>query len=220
MTREERHIAVLSRLLENMDVYDSVQPTEERKKAIKAAIKALSQEPRDDAISREDVMDWLENATYEDVCEAIGTNLDFLPPVIPKPETVTEFADRCRECGKMKKSQDAISREAVLNLIEKGECLSNGAVKKLPPVTPSRITLDDVKRFATENNYALLSKEIYSQAIKAMDESSRHKGHWERIDGCMSDRRCSNCREQVSYEKIGRFCIKCGAEMESDTDAT
>ena len=41
MTREERHIAVLSRLLENMDVYDSVQPTEKRKKAIKAAIKAL-----------------------------------------------------------------------------------------------------------------------------------------------------------------------------------
>ena len=45
MTREERHIAVLSRLLESMDVYDSIQPTEERKKAIKAAIKALSQEP-------------------------------------------------------------------------------------------------------------------------------------------------------------------------------
>lgn len=45
MTREERHIAVLNRLLENMDVYDSVQPTEERKKAIKAAIQALSQEP-------------------------------------------------------------------------------------------------------------------------------------------------------------------------------
>ena len=37
----------------------------------------------DDAISREDVMDWLENATYDDVCEAIGTNLDFLPPVTP-----------------------------------------------------------------------------------------------------------------------------------------
>lgn len=41
MTREERHIEVLNRLLENMDVYDSIQPTTERKKAIKAAIKAL-----------------------------------------------------------------------------------------------------------------------------------------------------------------------------------
>ena len=39
---------------------------------------------------------------------------------------------------------------------------------------------------------------------------SRPKGNWERIDGCMSDRRCSNCREQISYEKIGRFCIKWG----------
>lgn len=45
MTREERHIAVLNRMLESMDVYDSIQPTTERKKAIKAAIKALSQEP-------------------------------------------------------------------------------------------------------------------------------------------------------------------------------
>ena len=42
------------------------------------------QEPCEDAISREDVMDWLENATYEDVCEAIGTNLDFLPSVTHK----------------------------------------------------------------------------------------------------------------------------------------
>ena len=55
MTREERHIAVLNRLLENMDVYDSVQPTEERKKAIKAAIKALEQQPCEDAISRDAV---------------------------------------------------------------------------------------------------------------------------------------------------------------------
>lgn len=43
MTNEERHIAVLNRMLENMDVYDSIQPTTERKKAIKAAIKALEQ---------------------------------------------------------------------------------------------------------------------------------------------------------------------------------
>ena len=46
-------------------------------------LKTLEQEPCEDAISREDVMDWLENATYEDVCEAIGTNLDFLPSVTP-----------------------------------------------------------------------------------------------------------------------------------------
>ena len=52
MTKEERHIAVLNRLLENMDVYDSIQPTTERKKAIKAAIQALSQEPCDDVVSR------------------------------------------------------------------------------------------------------------------------------------------------------------------------
>ena len=46
MTNKERHIAVLNRMLENMDVYDSIQPTTELKKAIKAAIKALEQEPK------------------------------------------------------------------------------------------------------------------------------------------------------------------------------
>ena len=89
MTREERHIAVLNRMLENMDVYDSIQPTTERKKAIKAAIqalnsleevyakgyndgfmqaevnyendKALSQEPCDDAISRKDAEQMFRN---------------------------------------------------------------------------------------------------------------------------------------------------------------
>ena len=43
MTREERHIAVLNRMLENMNVFDSIKPTEERKRAIKEAIKALDQ---------------------------------------------------------------------------------------------------------------------------------------------------------------------------------
>lgn len=42
------------------------------------------------------------------------------PSVTPKPETVTEFADRCRECGakygkliKQEACEDAVSREAV-----------------------------------------------------------------------------------------------------------
>jgi len=92
MTREERHIAVLSRLLENMDVYDSVQPTEERKKAIKAAIKALSQQPCEDAIRREDekvislerakkqIGRWI-GYIDQDMINRICMSLDALPPV-------------------------------------------------------------------------------------------------------------------------------------------
>ena len=63
MTREERHIAVLNRMLENMDVFDSIKPTEERKRAIKEAIKALEQEPILDNIRAEIMMkDGLEEA--------------------------------------------------------------------------------------------------------------------------------------------------------------
>ena len=85
MTNEERHIAVLNRLLENMNVFDSIQPTEERKKAIKAAIQALSQQSRfsqeksrfsqevsqqpcDDVISRSELMnDVLTNFDKESI---------------------------------------------------------------------------------------------------------------------------------------------------------
>ena len=77
MTREERHIAVLNRLLENMDVYDSIQPTTERKKAIKAAIKALENhdtfmkyaysQGKHDALSQEpcSVLDEIQAEIYE-----------------------------------------------------------------------------------------------------------------------------------------------------------
>ena len=58
-----------------------------------------------------------ENCSHAEMCKWIdeleGRGCDFGEPFIPKSETVTEFADRCRECGKMKKSQDAISRETI-----------------------------------------------------------------------------------------------------------
>jgi hypothetical protein len=65
------------------------------------------QEPCDDAISREAVIEWLENATYEDICEAVGTNLDFLPSVTQKSGKwtkmfLTDTRDiycQCSECG-------------------------------------------------------------------------------------------------------------------------
>lgn len=49
-------------------------------------LKALSQEPCDDLISREAVIEWLENATYEDISYAVGTELSFLPSVTQKSE--------------------------------------------------------------------------------------------------------------------------------------
>ena len=85
MTREERHIAVLGRMLENMDVYDSIQPTTERKKAIKAAIQALSQEPCDDAISREQLLKVVTGDSFKSdfprMSKALVEIIKALPPV-------------------------------------------------------------------------------------------------------------------------------------------
>jgi hypothetical protein len=51
----------------------------------------------DDAVSRDAVIEWLENATYEDICEAVGTNLDFLPPVMQKSGKWIKRTDRLPE---------------------------------------------------------------------------------------------------------------------------
>ena len=117
MTNEERHIAVLNRMLENMDVYDSIQPTTERKKAIKAAIKALEKEPCDDVVSREAVIDTLddmdnvldEGRTIENYKELLKECYEVLPPVNPQePKTghwivwdtsSYDWTYKCDKCG-------------------------------------------------------------------------------------------------------------------------
>ena len=62
-------------------------------------------------------------------------------------ETVTEFADRCRECGakygktlKQEPCDDCISRQAVLDEMYRrkanGDAITAGFIRDLPPVTP------------------------------------------------------------------------------------
>lgn len=68
--------------------------------AYKMAIKALEKEPCDDAVSREVVLKiidkWYENKSdIEDLIILIT----YMSSVTQKSETVTEFAERCRECG-------------------------------------------------------------------------------------------------------------------------
>lgn len=67
----------------------------------KMAIKALEQQPCEDCISREDA---IKQCGFGMTSLHIADNLRRLPSVQPKPktETITEFADRCRECGKQK----------------------------------------------------------------------------------------------------------------------
>jgi predicted RNA-binding Zn-ribbon protein involved in translation (DUF1610 family) len=78
--------------------------------ALDMAIKALEQEPCEDAVSRQEVVQWLENATDDSIEHAIDSNLEFIPPVIPTPkkgkwikeETIhgwDGFSYKCSECG-------------------------------------------------------------------------------------------------------------------------
>ena len=67
----------------------------------------------EDAISRKDAikainkMDIPEDMSVFEIKSHIGVEIGTLPPVQPKSktETITEFADRCRECGKQKKGR-------------------------------------------------------------------------------------------------------------------
>ena len=134
MTNEERHIAVLNRMLESMDVYDSIQPTTERKKAIKAAIKALEQQPCEDEYIKVP-----KKALKYRTAGMVAYNAEWL-----KKHWQMELKVMGIECD------DAISRQALLDLIEHYNSDGLGsvfygyeegmkfadAVNKLPPVAP------------------------------------------------------------------------------------
>lgn len=66
-------------------------------------------EPCEDAISRQAVLDATvkRNSIWNKITNSKGENLEEiisqLPPVAPKGVTVTDFADRCRECGKQRR---------------------------------------------------------------------------------------------------------------------
>lgn len=67
--------------------------------ALELAIKALEQQPCEDCISREEAIKIV--FPYVDG-DLIADAIKHLPSVTPKGVTITDFADRCRECGKQK----------------------------------------------------------------------------------------------------------------------
>ena len=100
MTREEA-IDLLDNLIGMVeDNHNSDYDT-----ALQMGIKALEQEPCDDCISRDMALEKMADyvaSGYADSAkdfEEYSRIICQLPPVTPKSESVTEFADRCRECG-------------------------------------------------------------------------------------------------------------------------
>ena len=108
--------------------------TKEQRKLIDdtldTAIKALEQQPCEDAISRQAVCNIVNDIrdciSVEGYC-AIIERLKKLPPVTPKSETVTEFADRCRECGREKVLDKIRAEIDVARFIDKDTKLCKNA---------------------------------------------------------------------------------------------
>ena len=75
-------------------------------------MKSLNQESCEDAISRVETVKFLANHSNEfenakikmafQAASSLVNNPHNLPPVTPKGVTVTDFADKCRECGREK----------------------------------------------------------------------------------------------------------------------
>lgn len=69
--------------------------------ALDMAVKALSEEPFADAISRKEVIEAIEFYDKDRYIECSNDMIEYIKkmPSVTPCETVTEFADRCRECG-------------------------------------------------------------------------------------------------------------------------
>lgn len=102
MTNEEA-----IKLLINATYSDEWQGNEDLTTAHHMAIKALSAEPCEDCISRQAVIDLaitIETDDYSgnEVLEVVEVEeIKKLPSVTPQQLSVTDFADKCKECGKI-----------------------------------------------------------------------------------------------------------------------
>ena len=67
----------------------------------------IGEEPCEKAVGVQDCINAIENTDCElspQAWKEITTSIVSLPSVVPKGVTVTDFADKCRECEKLRKS--------------------------------------------------------------------------------------------------------------------
>lgn len=135
----------------------------------------------------------------------IADELRKLPSVTPKGVTVTDFADKCKECGKIQKklSEDVVSRQEVIDIInfeDKWLFDANGhnantkialsglksRVKALPSVTPQR-----------------------PKGTWICIEDNPDEYHYE----------CSECGHHMNWiDESDRYCPSCGCQMDGDKE--
>jgi hypothetical protein len=75
-----------------------------REEALDMAIKALEQEPCEDAVSREEAFEALNSINGTSELDKAFEVIENLPSVTPihRDRTVQDFVDKCRECGREK----------------------------------------------------------------------------------------------------------------------
>lgn len=101
MTKEEA-IKQLKEYILGMNYMDD--------EAVWMAIKTLEAQPCDDCVSRQVIKEQMIKYGFHAPDMTITEFVEALPFVTPKGVTVTDFADRCRECGKQKTKWIPISR--------------------------------------------------------------------------------------------------------------
>lgn len=85
----------------------------------RAAIRTLEQETCEDAVSREAILKeiprlWNSSGDKDYCMETLRDFVVELLPVTPKGVTVTDFADKCRECGKQKNGKWITNKHMLL----------------------------------------------------------------------------------------------------------
>ena len=209
MTRDQ-YVKWLKLLDENLNFDALVDGKEEvdMHEMIFDLCEELEQEPCD-AVGREAVLNTIENMdkaldtrrTVKSYKELLVACMKALPSV--QPCTVTEFADRCMECGKLlgnmimiKQCEDCISREAALN------CFTATRLKKF-----------DFILYAREQIKAL-------PPVHPKQRTGRWIPHYDRwgdkettLVSTLSCYECSICGSKNDYN-VDAYCHNCGAKME------
>ena len=159
MTREEA-ITILIREIDE-DPFMRTEYREQIHEALDMAIKALEQDPCEDAISRQAVKELYYKDGYIDfrkICELPFVNPHYTDNEIQKIQNLEQAEiEKAYELGKAEgqKSEDAVSRQAVLDYIHRIFNQGTGKkksfefiqkyVKKLPPIN-SQPNKEDIYR--------------------------------------------------------------------------
>lgn len=140
-------------------------------------------------------------------------------------DAMQESIDTIEDMPSVTPTQDCISRQAVLDLADKGILVGNhnyksvcNAINDLPSVTPTETQMIDKSNFSQEQ-YRMDLQSAYDCGVA----STERTGHWITLDYQKGKFECSECHTQgyvdtCMYKPIWEFCPRCGADMRGDTE--